>query len=144
MNVYSETVIFPGRYDSLSGVAQFIKTATRAASLDECTAYNIEMAVDEACSNIIEHAYAGNVKGDIECSCLVTDKDFTVILGDTGIPFNPSGVNRPNPKAPLKNRKRGGLGLFFMYNLMDDVRFDFSIPGKNRVIMIKHLDKLSP
>ena len=83
---------FPGRFDSLAAISEFVVDAAKSAGLDEMAAYEIELAVDEACSNIIEHAYGGQDKGEIECECEVTDDGLTIILRDWGQAFDPSKI----------------------------------------------------
>jgi anti-sigma regulatory factor (Ser/Thr protein kinase) len=59
------------------------------------------------------------------------DDDITVILVDHGEPFDPSDIPMPNLKADLSERKIGGLGLYLMRKLMDDVKY-VSDPQNNR------------
>ena len=66
---------------------------------------------------------------------------LTVILQDFGRPFNPKSVREPDIHAPLKLRKEGGLGLFFIRKLMDEVHFDFSKESGNQLTMVKRKEK---
>ena len=84
----------------------------------------VEMAVDEACSNIIEHAYEGMETGDIEITCDEDDQDITVILRDHGQPFDITTVPIPDISTSLEDRQVGGLGIFLMRTLMDNVRYE--------------------
>ena len=61
-------LIVPGRFESLSEIAAFITQAAREAGLNDDEVFHVEMAVDEACSNVIEHAYATQT-GDIDLAC---------------------------------------------------------------------------
>jgi len=133
----SQTRTFPGRFDSLADIGGFVCQAAEAAGLDERAVYAVQMAVDEACSNIIEHAYGGEGQGTIVCTCQVSDGALTVILRDQGRPFDPSGVPEPDLDAELRDRAGGGLGLYFMRQLMDEVHFVF-VPGSGNVLtMVK-------
>jgi serine/threonine-protein kinase RsbW len=93
------------------------------------------MAVDEACSNIIEHAYAARA-GDIDlaCRCPVAGQ-FEVVIRDSGQPFDPEEVPLPavNTPADLDNLNEGGLGLYFIRKLMDEVRFE-CVPGQGNIL----------
>ncbi len=128
---------FPGRYDSLIKISEFVRNSAQAAHLSDFDIYAVETAVDEACSNIIEHAYGGENKGDIGCTTKIDGQGLTIILKDCGRPFDPAKVKPPNLKAKLNNRKTHGLGLYFIYKLMDEVYFKFN-GGSNTLIMIKH------
>ncbi|NJN43607.1 MAG: ATP-binding protein [Anaerolineae bacterium] len=59
----SLTATFPGQFKSLEKISQFVQKAASQAGLDEEALYSVELAVDEACSNIIEHAYQAKIKG---------------------------------------------------------------------------------
>lgn len=130
------TVVFPGRYDSLEKIANLIQQAAMEFGLDSCAAYGVETAVDEACSNIIEHAYGGENKGSIELTYEIADRELIITLKDSGKRFNPKKIAPPNLTAPLKNRQPHGLGLFFMRQWMDEIRFERNA-GYNVLIMIK-------
>ncbi|MCA1953723.1 MAG: ATP-binding protein [Anaerolinea sp.] len=130
--------VFPGDYASLAEIATFVRQVSIAAGFDSNTVYQIETAVDEACSNIIEHAYGGEHRGDIECQCEITAHSLTITLKDHGKPFRPDKIAAPDLKAPLKKRQAHGLGLYFMRQWMDEVHFEF-MDGVNVLTLIKHL-----
>jgi serine/threonine-protein kinase RsbW len=136
------TVIFPGRYENLAKIGDFIRQSAREAGLDNLAVYAVETAVDEACSNIIEHAYGAEDLGNIECTCDINDDGLTVILHDHGQAFQPDDVPEPDINAPLNKRQAHGLGLFFMHKWMDEVHFDF-LPdhGGNVLVMVKRKAK---
>ena len=127
------------RVERLGEVAAFVENAARTCGLNEKQMYDVQMAVDEACSNVIEHAYRGKTNGKIEIVCEVRGKEFVITIRDYGTPFDPKQVARPNTHAPLSERNIGGLGLFFMYQLMDRVEFDFSSQQGNRLTMTKKI-----
>lgn len=131
------TKIFPGRFDSLAKVGEFVTRAAKAAGFGPTAVYAVEMAVDEACTNIIEHAYGGEGRGDIECTCWVDDGELTVTLRDYGSPFDPSSVPEPDINAGLEERREGGLGLYLIRNLMDEVDFEFTSDSGNILTLVK-------
>jgi len=133
----AKTLSFPARFDSLGGISEFVTSAAQAAGLDARAVYSVQMAVDEACTNIIEHAYGGEGRGDIECTCRVDHVGLTVILRDYGHPFDPTAVPEPDLGAGLEGRKEGGLGVFFMRQLMDEVHFEFTSDSGNVLTMAK-------
>ncbi|HEX7557167.1 MAG TPA: ATP-binding protein [Leptolinea sp.] len=118
-------------------MGSLIHKAADAASLDERSIYQVETAVDEACSNIIEHAYGGEDRGDIQIECVSGPGILTVILSDNGKPFDPALIGPPDLEMTLENRLDHGLGLFFMYRWMDSVHFEFSKTGGNTLTMVK-------
>ncbi len=126
--------------DRLAEIAEFIGQAARASGLNEEQIYDIQMAVDEACTNVIQHAYHGHPDGTIEISCEKHGKDYVISIQDYGDRFDPKKVVRPRTHAPLSRRNIGGLGLFFMHKLMDRVEFDFT-PHGNRLTLVKQIKK---
>ena len=132
-------LVVPGQFDRLTEIAAFITQAAHQAGLNDDEVFHVEMAVDEACSNIIEHAYAAQA-GDIDlaCRCPLAGQ-FEVVIRDSGQPFDPEEVPPTNMNAPadLDNLNEGGLGLYFMRKLMDEVRFEV-VPGQgNSLTMLK-------
>jgi len=115
--------IFPARFIFLESIREFIINSCRLAGFGQDTCYRVELAVDEACSNIIEHAYGGESDQEIECLCVETDKALLIQLHDHGLTFNPDLVPKPKLTAGLEERERGGLGLHFIRQYMDDVIF---------------------
>jgi serine/threonine-protein kinase RsbW len=132
------TKTFPGRLDSLEKISEFVQQVARSACLNERDVYAVQLAVDEACTNIIEHAYQG-IGGNIVCMCDVENDGLKVVLLDQASPFNPEMQPEPDPNLPLDKVKSRGLGLFLMRKMMDIVKFEKSPEGGNRLTMIKRL-----
>ena len=135
------TVNFPGRFESLAGIRKFVFQAASEAGFDEKEIYAVELAVDEACSNIIEHAYGGEDKGEIECTCNDTNDGLEIIIRDDGRPFDPKLIPSPNFSVELNELKPRGAGLFLIRNMMDDVDFVFSETTGNVLRMVKRKQK---
>lgn len=133
-----QTITFPGRFDSLDKIRDFVVQAARQAGFDEDGTFAVELSVDEAFTNIIEHAYGGEGRGDIDCSVEITDQDLIVSLQDQGRPFDPSKVPIPNHNVPLEKLKPRGVGLFLMRKMMDEVQFEFTQDRGNVLTMKKH------
>ncbi len=133
-------MVFAGQLDSLPKIRDFIVTEARSAGFGDSDVYAVELAVDEACSNIIEHAYRGEGVGDIQCTCRISDDDLTIIIKDNGQPFDPESVPEPNFGASLESLRAGGAGLFLMRKMMDEVKFEFTKDQGNTLTMIKRRD----
>ena len=134
-------LVIPGRYENLAKIAEFVRQAAAEAGLGDSAVYQVETAVDEACTNIIEHAYGGENLGEIDCTTRVTPDDLTIVLRDNGKPFKLHKIRTPNPNTPLSRRKAHGLGLYIITQWMDEVRFE-AVPGNgNTITMVKHVGK---
>jgi serine/threonine-protein kinase RsbW len=130
------TKTFPAKFDFLDEVREFVGQKARSAGFSDKEVYSIQLATDEAASNIIEHAYEGNVNGSFKVNCEFKSRQLTISLLDQGKKFDPSKVAQPDLKADLSERKIGGLGIYLMRKLMDEVRYESSAAG-NLLTMVK-------
>jgi len=133
-----------GRFENVRSICGFIADAAEKCGIDESTRFQIELACDEACTNVIEHAYGGEDKGDIEASWQVEKGYFVITIRDNGSPFDPTPGVTPNEtvngsNSAEKDLKVGGLGLHFMHKLMDEVKFSFDRERGNILVMKKHI-----
>ena len=131
---------FPGYYASLADVAAFIREAAYQAGFDNATIYNIELALDEAVTNIIEHAYGAEGVGEIELAYRTDEAGLTITIQDYGQPFDPEAVQIPDIHASLQERENHGLGVFLIRRLMDEVHFSFSQTRGNSLVLVKYKD----
>ena len=119
-------------------VREFIDAAARAFGFSEKNIANIILAVDEACTNIIKHAYHYATDQEIEISIFPGRHSFEIRIYDNGKAFDPSLVRALDLKDHIGQKRRGGLGVYLMKRLMDKVEYNF-IPGKrNEVRLIKY------
>lgn len=123
-----------GKLENLSLIGEFIGDTTSEFGLDNRKIFNVQLAVDEACTNIIEYGYA-NEGGMIDIACQRRGDEIVVVIKDRGKPFDPTSVQPPDLNASLEERKAGGLGIYFMKTLMDEVRYEFK-EGKNVLTMV--------
>jgi len=96
--------------------------------------FEVQTAVDEACTNIVKYAYSEQ-NGAIIVICEKQGNDFVVTIRDNGKPFDPSSVPLPDLDADLDKRKIGGLGIYFMKKLMDKVSYSFDTKRGNSLVM---------
>ena len=111
----------------------------RKIDLDKRTLYEIQLAVDEACANVADHAYSGGEPGDMEVSCCLEGQLLTIRVRDWGRGFDPKSVVVPDVDAPLEERTLGGLGLFIVRQVMDYVQFTMDPETGNELRMVKRL-----
>lgn len=130
---------WPARFDYLDEIRTFVGQAAERAGFSGRAVYAVQMATDEACSNIIEHAYRGQA-GEIDIQVAWDGKALSITLHDTGRSFEMEKVSKPNINAPLSKRKIGGLGVYLIHRLMDEVRYSSSEQG-NMLTLIKYRGK---
>lgn len=132
-----KTVQYAAKFEYLDEIREFVGDIARSGGFSDKDVYNIQLATDEAASNIIEHAYENVSDGILELSCGIQGDAIKIILIDRGESFDPSEVPLPDLKADLSDRKIGGLGIFLMRKLMDEVHYEPKPDKSNVLTMIK-------
>ena len=139
-------LVLPARFENLDKVREFVSQAAQESGLVGTDIYKVQLAVDEACTNIIEHAYGGETGQRIDCTCKIGAEQLTVVLEDCGRPFSPDEIPAPDLNADIAHRPAGGLGLYLIRHLMDEVEYSFITSpnnGKhhNTVRMVKRKER---
>jgi serine/threonine-protein kinase RsbW len=132
------TSIFLARFNKLDNIREFVGQAAVDAGLDEKQVYAVQLSADEACTNVIEHAYGGECDDQIEVTCNITDAGLTIIVKDHGQVFDPGSVPEPDLGSDLSKRGIGGLGLYLIRNMMDRVEYESSTDYGNVLTMVKY------
>jgi serine/threonine-protein kinase RsbW len=127
--------------ESLHDFREFIKENFSGISgvTDEFL-YDIQLAVDEACTNIISHGYAGMDPGSIILDLDIDSDKIVVTLTDFGHSFEPSSTPVPDVNAPIEERELGGFGLFFIQQSVDEMDYQVTEDG-NKMILTKYLTR---
>ncbi|MDO8755778.1 MAG: ATP-binding protein [Anaerolineales bacterium] len=128
---------FPARFEFLDQIRDFVAEVAREGGFTEKAIYSLQLAADEAASNIIEHAYQGVANASLQITCDMQDDELIITMRDSGKPFDPSNVKQPNLKADLSKRQIGGLGVYLMRKIMDEVRYQSNAKTGNLLTMIK-------
>lgn len=130
------TLSIPSSTRYLEKVRRFVETHARKAKLGDDTIENLKIAVDEACTNVIKHAYRGDGNQQIDLAVIVEDDRFTIRIRDVGHSFEPDAYTEPDIFRLAQNRRSGGFGVHIMRRLMDQV--EYSTRGRvNEVRMTK-------
>jgi serine/threonine-protein kinase RsbW len=137
--VKSKKLIVKSRTENLSRVRDFVSTSASEAGISLDVVENIILAVDEACTNIIRHAYKSYPDGELIVKLKFSQSKFIISIIDYGKSFEPETIPEPDLQRYYRQRKVGGLGMYLMKTLMDDVKY-VSIPGKyNEVLLSKNI-----
>ena len=113
----------PASAENLKKIQDFIR-----GYIDNCEGLEsykdeIVLAIDEACQNVIRHAYRDK-DGDVAIKLSFQNKEFIVSLEDDGTPAIPEKIKPRN----IEDIKPGGLGTFFINQIMDSVSFQLTSP----------------
>jgi serine/threonine-protein kinase RsbW len=131
-------LVIPSRTDYLNLVTGLAKRASLAVGLDETAASKVSIAVDEAVTNIILHAYKGDPDRQVEIELMFHSGSLEVHLWHSGHGLRQDQVSLPDPKEYVRRPRKGGLGLLLMSRFMDEVHF-LENGDKNECCMIKRV-----
>jgi len=135
------TLKVPSSTENLAIIRDFVTKIGEQAGLTESEVGQLELAVDEACANVIEHAYGKDLTKEVSVRATLDSDAVEIDVIDTGQGFDPGAVQQMELDKLISNRKSGGLGMRLMKTLMDEVHYEI-IPGKkNELRMIKRLHK---
>jgi anti-anti-sigma factor len=139
-----DTITLTADLDALAKISAFITSAAESCGLDERATWQVQLAVDEAATNVIQHAYDDDTPGELSVSWRQESNRFIVILRDKGRQFDREAVPTPDLQSPLEDRQVGGLGIYLITRLMDEVHFDFHPQGGNLLTMVKYITNAPP
>ncbi len=129
----------PSQADNLVLIRDLVSRVAAQVGFDNDEASKIELAVDEACTNVIRHAYGNNSNEVIDVLIKIDAKKLTIIVSDKGKGFEPDHVAVPDLGESIRSGKKGGLGICLIKTLMDKVDFEIKPGLKNQVKMTKYL-----
>jgi serine/threonine-protein kinase RsbW len=134
---FQKQLVVKSRTENLTSIRDFIYLHAGAVGFTDEVIDNIMLAVDEACTNIIKHAYRLNPEGEIHIKLSYNGIKLVIEITDFGISFEPDKVPDPDLQKYYQQHKIGGLGMYLMKTLMDEVKY-VSVPGEyNRVLLTK-------
>ena len=129
------------KLENLPRISEFIAETMRQFDIQNSKdIYAVQLSVNEACTNIIQHAYSNKSEGVIVIHCMLssTGNKFIVNIMDWGQSFDPTIIPKPDTESCLNERKEGGLGIFFMRKFMDEVKYVRS-KDMNLLIITKNM-----
>lgn len=133
-------IVTPSESEFLETIRDFISKIANCVGFTEESINKIQLAVDEACTNVINHAYDEMTNNDLRVEAKVADDKLDVSVIDYGKGFEPHIIKSPNMRKYLKGYKRGGLGIHLIKKLMDDVTFSVTPFKKNQITMTIYKD----
>jgi len=128
----------PSQTRYLNLVTGLAKRASMVAGMDDSTSAKVSIAVDEAVTNVILHAYHGEAEHVVEIELRFTAAALEIHIWHTGQGLQDSQVVLPDPGEYVKHPRKGGLGLLLMSRFMDEVHFAEK-SGRNECCMIKRV-----
>lgn len=126
----------PSETSFLGLIREVARKMAETAGFDEGTADQLALAVDEAATNVIEHAYRGAADREVEIRVEDRGREFQVEVVDSGATVDPRTVPDVDLRRYVSERRTGGLGMHLMEKIMDSVTFRRSA-GRNVCRLVK-------
>lgn len=124
--------------EHLAEVRDFVASYATKHGIPAHEVEDIRLAVDEAYTNIIKHAYQNDNSQFVEIIMGSDENEFWISLTDNGESFDPTAYPRPDVRKKIKDKERGGVGVFLMKKLMDRIEY-YKHKDSNELRMIKKL-----
>ena len=113
----------PADTSVLEEVGELIAEACRNAGFDDEEISDVALAVDEACTNTIYHGLLSDPDKTFQLAVRTKTNEIEILIHELGRPFDPNQITLPDLTKPLEERPIGGLGIFLIRKLMDEVEF---------------------
>lgn len=120
--------------DDIPRIIEFVVIWLENNGLDKYS-FTLETAVDEASTNVVKHAYHSE-GGFFEISCDLQSGYIVITIKDHGKEFDPQTVPVPDIDTDLEHRQIGGLGIYMMRKMMDEVNYSYE-DGKGNILVMK-------
>jgi serine/threonine-protein kinase RsbW len=131
----------PSSTENLALIRDFVSSIGAQAGFDDNEAARLALAVDEACANVIKHAYGSEPLHEVTVRAIVDNEELIFEVIDTGRGFDPTETSEKGVEELIRQRRSGGLGLRLIRAMMDDVQYRI-VPGeKNELRMVKKLKR---
>jgi len=141
-NILEECSIkVPNRLDYISIIQNYTKDVATKYNLDPKSIQQVEVAVEEAATNVVKHAFHINKKNEYNIICQKEPDRVVIRIRDKGIPFDPTQLSEYNPDTPLTERTAAGLGSFLIRKMVD--LYEYNNLGKDgkETVLIKYLSQ---
>lgn len=127
--------VFPATINAIGDVAIFLEHTLEHAGVPMIEAMRIQLAVEEAVTNVINHGYEGK-NGDVSIQCDTLADTIVITITDFGQAFDPTLIPPADVTADLDHRRIGGLGVYLIRTVMDEVSY-IRVGNENRLRLVK-------
>ena len=133
-----KTVRITNQRDQIDTVRKFFDDYSKENKLTEKTVHDIQMALDELLTNIVNYGYEDTDEHRIDVRFGINDDALMVEIIDDSKPYNILEQDNPDISLSVEDKPIGGLGIFLIKKLMSNVDY-YTKEGKNHLVMTKEL-----
>ena len=119
-------------------LAGFIEDIADETGITQALAMSLNLALEEAVANVILYAYPDGTDGLVDIEAIIRPESVHFVISDTGRPFDPTSVDEVDITQDFEERPTGGLGIYLVRNLMDDIYYE-RVDGRNLLHLSKKL-----
>lgn len=132
-------IVLKNQIEEIMTMSSFLEEIFSELNLSMEHSFNINLAIEEAVTNIIMYAYPKDEEHDFILSVEHRNDELIFKLIDTGEEFDPTAQPDADVTSSLEERQIGGLGIFLIRQIMKSVEYQRT-DGKNILTMVKQLD----
>jgi len=136
--IMARHLILHNNIQQIPQLAEFVETIAEEKNLDQAMAMSLNLALEEAVTNVILYAYPDGIDGLVDIEAYIHPDCLEFIISDSGKPFDPTAAPEADVTLGVDERQIGGLGIYLVRNIMDTVSYRYE-KGKNILIMIKKI-----
>lgn len=123
----------------LGELRDLVEQGCREAGLSKEAIFGLKLAVDEVITNIMMHGYKGLAPGQVTVQFRADDEKIVVTISDSGHSFDPRTPSSPDLESDWQEREVGGLGIYFLQKMVDELDYQTRPGPVNHLTMIKYM-----
>ncbi len=134
-------ITIKSKIEELEKMRQAIQNFANMHGINTNEAYQITLAIDEICTNIIEHGFKNIPHYDIEIAMYVENRQFIIEIHDESAPFDMRDFKKLDIKKHISNYNVGGLGIFIVTSIMDEINYQpiDELHQYNKLTLVKNI-----
>ncbi len=139
MRILNKLLILQNDIEQISLLADFVNAVAEEAGIeDPSLCMSLNLALEEAVTNVVLYAYPEGTKGEVKIEATCKDELLTFVISDNGVFFDPTAKEDADITLSAEERPIGGLGIFLVKQLMDSVDYQ-RVDGSNILVLSKRI-----